>query len=98
MKTLLLTYFFALAILTSIALPTYISLSENVCEYSLVLEDTDDDSEKPEQTSDTDIKVLHSLQQVPAYHHLTNNKKIVYLSSQYVALFIKVDSPPPEFS
>lgn len=98
MKTSLLTYFFAVILVTSIALPTYLSLSEKACEYSLVLTDLEDDSEQTEKNNDTDVKIIHIYQEIIPYKHLKSKHSIVYLSSEYTTLSLKVDSPPPEFS
>ena len=62
MKTPFLTYFFAITLITSIALPTYFSLSEKGCEYSLVITDFEDDSEQSEKNHDSDVKIFHFFQ------------------------------------
>ncbi|MFY7671219.1 hypothetical protein ACOSP6_09075 [Tenacibaculum sp. MEBiC06402] len=97
MKTPFLTYFFAITLITSIALPTYLSLSENACEYSLVINDFEDDSEQTEKNLDTDVKIIHSFQEMIAYKSVNTENNIVFLSREYSALSLKVDSPPPEF-
>lgn len=98
MKTLLLTYFFAITFISSIALPTYISLSEKACEYELLLSDLEDDSEQTEKNLDTDVKIIFSFQEVLPYKSINTQHSIGYLSSKYIPLSLKVDSPPPEVS
>jgi hypothetical protein len=96
MKTAFLTYFFAITLITSIALPTYLSLSEKGCEYSLVITDFEDDSEQSEKNHDSDVKIIHFFQTTFPSNRFESKHKIVYLSSQYSTLSLKVDSPPPE--
>ncbi len=98
MKTSFLTYFFAVTLITSIALPTYLSLSKKAYEYSLVINDFEDDSEQSEKNNDTDVKIIHLHQEITPYKNIVNKHKIVYLSSEYNTLSLKIDSPPPEFS
>jgi hypothetical protein len=96
MKTSFLTYFFAITFLTSIALPTYISLSEKACEYSLVINDIEDDSEQTEKGHDIDVKIIHPFQEAVTYQTESIQHCIIYLFSDYNTLTLKVDSPPPE--
>lgn len=98
MSRLFLTYFFATFFVASIAVPTYLSLSELACEYSIVLNDLDDDSEQTEKTNDLDIKIIHVQEELIAYNLTECETKIPYFSSEYNSLSQKLDSPPPEYT
>ncbi|CAM1340094.1 hypothetical protein TAMYLO_100069 [Tenacibaculum amylolyticum] len=74
-------------------LPTYLSLIETGCEYSLVINDIEDDSEK---TNDLDIKIIHFYEEILPYKHIECQNKIAYLLSEYNSLSQKLESPPPE--
>ncbi|AUC16251.1 hypothetical protein BTO06_14255 [Tenacibaculum sp. SZ-18] len=98
MKTSFFTYFFAITLIASIALPTYFSISDRGYEYSSVITDFEDDSEQGESNHDTDIKIIYFNKENLILNLFKIKQKIIYLSSRYTALALKVDSPPPEFS
>lgn len=96
MRTSFVTYLFTFILITSIVLPAYLSLSENISGYSLVINDIEDDTEKNEKNNDIDVKIIHNYQEIISYKNLHSIHNIMYLSSEYNTRSINVDSPPPE--
>lgn len=93
MRRLLFTYFLATVFITSVVLPTYLSLIETGYEYSLVINDIEDDSEK---TNDLDFKIIHLNEEIIPYKLIKCQSKIAFLLSKYSSLSQKLESPPPE--
>lgn len=88
-----LTYFFALLIISSVVVPTCLTLIEVSCEHSI----TKDLEEECEASEAKEIKIL-------AFHDVNiffNSKKIsnevIFLAKNYTSIAINVNSPPPKF-
>ncbi|SNR17395.1 hypothetical protein [Tenacibaculum jejuense] len=90
------TYLFSLILVTSIVLPTYISITKFSCEISLEI-DMEEDSEESEITKDTEAKITHTTQNLSTYSKIRIQNSIIYISTSYNSIFKKLDSPPPEF-
>ena len=86
---------FSFILLTSIVLPTYISITKFSCEVSLEI-DMDEDSEETEITKDNEAKIVTPSPLFKTYSKTKIQNSIVYISTRYNSIFKKLDSPPPE--
>ncbi|OSY88801.1 hypothetical protein WH52_03800 [Tenacibaculum holothuriorum] len=93
----LFTYFLAFVLLASVAVPSYISITEEVCETSLVL-DIEDENDS-ENSKEAEFKIVPlSFEFSSTYTLAFGFQKNIYKSTQYDSIYRKLESPPPEFS
>ncbi|WP_431167126.1 hypothetical protein [Tenacibaculum halocynthiae] len=85
-------YFLTIILITSVVVPTYITLSEKKCESSLV-NDTSDNDENIEEFK---IKLYYSNDILASYQVTEIVRKVLYLSKTYTSISRKLESPPPE--
>ncbi|WP_075343527.1 hypothetical protein [Tenacibaculum agarivorans] len=95
MKKLFFTYFLVSVLLTSIALPTYVSLLELSYEVEFAI-DLEEESEDVELTKDTELKIVNFNTSFLTYTYTTNQKSVIHFSKKYTSIFQNLDSPPPE--
>jgi len=92
----ILIYLFAIILGASIALPTYLSISENVCKLSLV-NDLEEEAEDVELLKDIEFRMVAADMVTVNNLFVFLPKKIFFIPKNYNSLIRILDSPPPEF-
>lgn len=92
------TYFLAIVLISTIALPTYFSLITTDYEVSLVI-DMEEESEESEPTKDLELKIFPNINTFFTCNLNEYKGKTVFNThKEYNSIFQKLDSPPPELS
>lgn len=85
-------YFLTIILITSVIVPTYITLSEKKCESSIV-NDTDSD----ENLEEYKIKLYCSNDIIASYQVVVSQREVLHLTKSYASISKTLESPPPEF-
>ncbi|SEC28403.1 hypothetical protein SAMN04489761_2574 [Tenacibaculum sp. MAR_2009_124] len=93
MSKYIFTYLLITLITSTVVIPTYMSLSEEICETSVVM-DTEKDSD--EAHKELEIKFLHSDQESFTYNNAITQIKLPYKIKVYNPVYKKQECPPPE--
>lgn len=92
----LFTYFLAFILLASVAVPSYISITEEVCESSLII-DIEDENDGNENSEEAEFKIVVSPFEFSSTYTLSFVfQKNIYQSVQYNSIYRRLESPPPE--
>lgn len=85
-------------LLASIAVPSYISITEEACETSLTI-DIEDENDGSENSEEAEFKIVALPFEVSSTYVLPFGfQKNIYKSVQYNSIYQRLESPPPEFS
>ena len=97
MVKLLITYFFSLVLLISVATPSYMSLIEETSKVEVVDIGEEEEKNGKESSKDLDVKNYYSTDNSSLYNNLEKKKQIRFYSKNYTSYQDKLISPPPEF-
>lgn len=94
----LFTYTLAVLLLSSLAIPTIISLSDyEICETSLLLDIEEDTDSKENSKEAKEVKILSVTTSFLSVCKVFPNEKIsTYNAKLYQTIYNSLDSPPPE--
>ena len=92
----LITYFFSLILLTSVAIPSYMSLVEETSKIEVVDIGEEEEKNGKESSKDLEVKNYYSLDLSNLYTGLEKKKQISFYSKNYTSHKNKLISPPPE--
>lgn len=94
-KTIL-TYFLTFILLAGVAVPSYISITEDRCETSLLI-DFEDKNDGNEGSEETEFKIIAlPFEFFSSYSQSFDFQKNIYKSIQYNSIYKGLESPPPE--
>ncbi|WP_299156768.1 hypothetical protein [uncultured Tenacibaculum sp.] len=94
----LFAYLLTIILLASVAIPSYYSITEELCESSLII-DIEEDTENNENSEKNEIKIIDFSNEFSSVYTLPcRDKKNTYISNQYNSISRSLESPPPEFS
>lgn len=95
-KTLF-AYILTLTLLSTVAIPTYFSITEEIYESSLVI-DIEEDTDGNEKSEKNEIKIISlPLNFSSSCAHFSSEKTNSYQSNQYNSVSSSLESPPPEY-
>lgn len=84
-------------LLATVAIPTYYSITEDLCETSLTI-DIEEDSESNENSEKNELKIIGFPVEFSSLYTLpSKEERNTYLSNQYNFVFCNLESPPPEY-
>lgn len=90
-------YVLTIILLATVAIPTYYSITEELCESSLTI-DIEEDTENNENSEKNELKIIGLPVEFSSLYTLSSrNEKNTYLSNQYNSIFTNLESPPPEY-
>ena len=92
----LITYFFSIILLTSVAIPSYICLVEETSKIEVVDIGEEEEKNGKESSKDLEVKNYYSTDNSNLYTDLENKKQISFYSKNYTSHQNKLISPPPE--
>jgi hypothetical protein len=92
----LITYFFSLILLISVAIPSYMSLVEETSKIEVVDMGEEEEKNGKESSKDLEVKNYYSTDNSNLYTDLENKKQISFYSKNYTSHQNKLISPPPE--
>lgn len=92
MHKYLFTYLFTIVLISSIVVPTCLSLCESNYELSIEI-DADEESEK---TKEIEIKMFAAIDEYATQQQIITTSHIIYFSKSYTSVYLNLDSPPPE--
>ena len=92
----LITYFFSLILLTSVAIPSYMSLVEETSNIEVVDIGEEEEKNGKESSKDLEVKNYYSIDLSNFYNGLEKKKQISFYSKNYTSHQNKLISPPPE--
>jgi hypothetical protein len=92
----LITYFFSLILLISVAIPSYMSLVEETSKIEIVDIGEEEEKNGKESSKDLEVKNYYSTDNSNLYTDLENKKQISFYSKNYTSHQNKLISPPPE--
>jgi broad specificity polyphosphatase/5'/3'-nucleotidase SurE len=92
----LITYFFSLNLLISVAIPSYMSLVEETSKIEIVDIGEEEEKNSKESSKDLEVKNYYSTDNSNLYTDLENKKQISFYSKNYTSHQNKLISPPPE--
>lgn len=93
----LITYFFSLILLTSVAFPSYMSLVEETSKIEVVDIGEEEEKNGKESSKDLEVKNYYATDLSNLYTGLEKKKQISFYSKNYTSYQDKLISPPPEF-
>jgi len=94
-KTLF-AYLLTIILLSTVAIPSYFSITEEIYESSLVI-DIEEDTEGKEKSEKNELKIIGlPVEFSSLYNHSSREKSNTYQSNQYDSVYRKLESPPPE--
>ena len=96
MSKQLITYFFSLVLLISVATPSYMCLIEETSKIEVVDIGEEEENNGKESSKDLEVKNYYSLDISNYYTGLKNKKQISFYSKNYTSYYNKLVSPPPE--
>ncbi|MEQ6122682.1 hypothetical protein AAON49_00610 [Pseudotenacibaculum sp. MALMAid0570] len=97
MTKLIATIFFSTILITTIVVPTYVSLVEGTCEITAVADLSEEEEKKgKESAKDLELKIYYSDSPSSIFIDLEKKKRIRFYSKNYVSYQKKQLSPPPE--
>jgi len=96
MSKQLITYFFSLVLLISVATPSYMCLIEETSKIEVVDIGEEEEKNGKESSKDLEVKNYYSLDISNFYNGLKNKKQISFYSKNYTSYYNKLVSPPPE--
>jgi len=96
MSKQLITYFFSLVLLISVATPSYMCLIEETSKIEVVDIGEEEEKNGKESSKDLEVKNYYSLDISNFYTGLKNKKQISFYSKNYTSYYNKLASPPPE--
>ena len=96
MVKLLITYFFSLVLLISVATPSYMSLIEETSKVEVVDIGEEEEKNGKESSKDLEVKNYYSIDNSSLYNNLEKKKEISFYSKNYSYYQNKLISPPPE--
>jgi len=92
----LFAYLLILILLSSVAIPTYFSITEEICESSLVI-DIEEDTDGNEKTEKSEVKIIALPIEFSSFHTCFFKKNSnSHQSDQYNSVYRKLELPPPE--
>ncbi|MBA6156114.1 hypothetical protein H3Z83_06215 [Tenacibaculum sp. S7007] len=95
-KTLF-AYILTLTLLSTVAIPTYFSITEEIYESSLVI-DIEEDTDGNEKSEKNELKIISlPLSFSSSCVHFSSEKTNSYQSNQYNSVSSTLESPPPEY-
>ena len=92
----LITYFFSLILLISVAIPSYMSLVEETSKIEVVDIGEEEEKNGKESLKDLEVKNYYSTCSSDLYSGLEKKKQISFYSKNYTSHQNKLISPPPE--
>ena len=92
----LITYFFSLVLLISVATPSYMCLVEETSKIEIVDIGEEEEKNGKKSSKDLEIKNYYSTDHSNLYTGLENKKQISFYSKNYTSHQNKLISPPPE--
>lgn len=96
MYKVLFAYLLTIILLSTVAIPTYLSLTEEICESSLVI-DIEEDTDGNEKSEKNEIKIISSpINFTSSYTSFSPKKTDSYQFNQYNSVSKTLESPPPE--
>ncbi|MCF2875963.1 MULTISPECIES: hypothetical protein [unclassified Tenacibaculum] len=91
-------YLLTILLLASVAIPSYYSITEEICESSLAM-DIEEDAENSENSEKNEIKIIEFSNEFSSSYTLPcRDEKNTYISNKYNSISRSLESPPPEFS
>ena len=87
------TYLLILLVASTVVIPTYVSLSEEICETSVII-DTEKDGD--EAHKELEIKFLHYHPESFTYNNVISQTKLPYQNKEYNPVYKTQECPPPE--
>lgn len=85
-------------LLVSIAVPPYLSITNEICEASLVL-DIESENDSNENSKEAEFKIIALPFEFYSTYILPSDfQKNIYKSTQYNSIYKRLESPPPEHS
>lgn len=99
MKNSFITYLLTLVLLATVAIPSYISITEEICESSLVIDIEEESDNNSENSEKTEFKIVSLPPEISSiYKHSNKYQANIYITNQYDSIYKKLESPPPEYS
>lgn len=94
-KTLF-AYILTLTLLSTVAIPTYFSITEEVYESSLVI-DIEEDTDGNEKSEKNELKIINlPISFTSSCLFYSSEKTNSFQTNQYDSVYRKLESPPPE--
>ena len=96
MYKVLFAYLLTIILLSTVAIPTYLSLTEEICESSLVI-DIEEDTDGNEKSENNEVKIINSVVNFSyIFSFISQKKRNSYQFNQYNSVSKTLESPPPE--
>ena len=96
MSKQIITYFFSIVLLISVATPSYMCLVEETSKIQVVDLGEEEEKNGKESSKDLEVKNYYSIDLSNFYNGLEKKKQISFYSKNYTSHQNKLISPPPE--
>ena len=92
----LITYFFSIILLISVAIPSYMSLIEETSKIEIVDIGEEEEKNGKKSSKDLEVKNYYSFNISDFYNRIKSKKQTSFYSKNYTSYHNKLVSPPPE--